>query len=168
ILTWNNDATGMTAAFNRDFSKLVRTNPLVTAGAMEGRDKPIADLSKLGIDSYVLGAMTDHLCLWQDVYRTAQLLGERSQFVLGSSAHIQTIVNPPGNPKASFFTNVEKPVSAEGWLEGATKHPGSWWDHGVAWTTRGSGELVDAPAALGSSKHPVLGKAPGTYVLERP
>jgi polyhydroxyalkanoate synthase len=167
ILTWNNDATGMTAAFNRDFGELVRINPLVTPGKMKVRGKPIADLSKLGIDSYVLGAMTDHICLWQDVYRTARMLGERSQFVLGSSGHIQTVVNPPGNPKASFFTNAAKPLSAESWLEGATKHVGSWWDHGVAWTTAHSGELVDAPAAPGSAKHPVLGKAPGTYVHEK-
>jgi polyhydroxyalkanoate synthase len=167
VLTWNNDATGMTAAFNRDFGELVRTNPLVRPGAMKVRGQPIADLSKLGIDSYVLGAMTDHLCLWQDVYRTARLLGPRSQFVLGSSGHIQTIVNPPGNPKASFYTNAAKPASAESWLEGATKNPGSWWDHGVAWTTAHSGELIGAPAAPGSAKHPALGKAPGTYVLER-
>jgi len=167
VLTWNNDATGMTAAFNRDFAELVRTNPLVTPGAMKVRGEPIADLSKLGIDSYVLGAMTDHLCLWQDVYRTARLLGERSQFVLGSSGHIQTIVNPPGNPKASFYTNPAKPVSAETWLDGATRHQGSWWDHGVAWTTAHSGELVDAPRAPGSAKHPAFGKAPGSYVLER-
>jgi polyhydroxyalkanoate synthase len=167
VLTWNNDATGMTAAFNRDFAELVRTNPLVTPGAMKVRGKPIADLSKLGIDSYVLGAMTDHLCPWQDVYRTTRLLGERSQFVLGSSGHIQTIVNPPGNAKASFFTNAARPVSAESWLESATKHAGSWWDHGVAWTTARSGELIDAPSALGSARYPALGKAPGTYVLER-
>jgi len=42
---------------------------------MKVRGKPIADLARLGIDSYVLGAMSDHLCLWQDVYRTARLLG---------------------------------------------------------------------------------------------
>ena len=167
VLTWNSDATGMTAAFNRDFGELVRTNPLVTPGAMKVRGEPIADLSKLDIDSYVLGAQTDHLCLWQDVYRTAKLLGERSQFVLGSSGHIQTIVCPPGNQKASFYTNTAKPVSAEAWLEGATKHAGSWWDHGVAWTAKRSGELVDAPAGLGSAKHPALCKAPGTHVLER-
>jgi len=167
VLTWNNDGTGMTAAFNRDFGELMEKNPLATPGAMKVRGKPIADLAKLGVDSYVLGAMTDHLCLWQDVYRTAQLLGDRSQFVLGSSGHIQTIVNPPGNPKSSFFTNPAKPVSAEDWLAGATKHSGSWWDHCVAWTTERSADLVDAPKKAGSKKHPALGKAPGTYVLEK-
>jgi polyhydroxyalkanoate synthase len=167
ILTWNNDGTGMTARFNRDFGELMEKNPLVTPGAMKVRGQPIADLSKLDIDSYVLGAMTDHLCLWQDVYRTALLLGERSQFVLGSSGHIQTIVNPPGNPKASFFTNPRKPVSAQEWLDGATRHAGSWWDHGVAWTTERSGDLVDAPKKPGSRKHAALGKAPGSYVLKK-
>jgi polyhydroxyalkanoate synthase len=167
ILTWNNDGTGMTAAFNRDFGELLEKNPLVTPGAMKVRGTPIADLSSLDIDSYVLGAMTDHLCLWQDVYRTAQLLGKRSQFVLGSSGHIQTIVNPPGNPKASFFTNTEQPASAEDWLAGATRHAGSWWDHGVAWTTERSGGLIDAPKSPGSDRFRPLGKAPGKYVLEK-
>jgi polyhydroxyalkanoate synthase len=167
ILTWNNDGTGMTASFNRDFGELGKKNPLVTPGAMQVRGQPIADLAQLGIDSYVLGAMTDHLCLWQDVYRTAQLLGERSQFVLGSSGHIQTIVNPPGNPKTSFLTNLDKPAAAEDWLAAATKHSGSWWDHCVAWTAERSADLVDAPGKPGSRKHPALGKAPGTYVLEK-
>jgi len=167
ILTWNNDGTGMTAAFNRDFGELMEKNPLVTPGAMKVRGQPIADLSKLGIDSYVLGAMTDHLCLWQDVYRTAQLLGKRSQFVLGSSGHIQTIVNPPGNPKASFYTNCDLPASADEWLAGATKNSGSWWDHCVAWTTERSGGLTDAPKRPGSRRFAALGKAPGTYVLEK-
>ena len=167
ILTWNNDGTGMTAAFNRDFAELAQNNPLVTPGAMKVRGKPIADLAKLGIDSYVLGAMTDHLCLWQDVYRTARLLGARSQFVLGSSGHIQTIVNPPGNPKAAYFTNPAKPVAAEDWLAGATRHPGSWWEHCVAWTHEHAGPWVDAPAKPGHRKYPSIGKAPGKYVLEK-
>jgi polyhydroxyalkanoate synthase len=101
------------------------------------------------------------------VYRTAQLLGERSQFVLGSSGHIQTIVNPPGNPKTSYFTNPAKPTAPEDWLAGATKQAGSWWDHCVAWTSERSGDLVDAPAKPGSGKHPAIGKAPGKYVLEK-
>ena len=69
VLYWNADATGMTAQFNHDFSEFVDDNPLVTAGAMRVRGAPIADLSKLGFDSYVIGARNDHLCIWQSVYR---------------------------------------------------------------------------------------------------
>jgi polyhydroxyalkanoate synthase subunit PhaC len=167
VLYWNSDGTGMTAQFNHDFAKFVEENPFATDGAMKVRDMPIAPLSKLDIDSYVLGAINDHLCIWQSVYRSAQLLGERSQFVLGNSGHIQTIVSPPGNPKASFFTNEAKSETAEGWLKTAQKNPGSWWDHGVAWTAARAGAMVPAPSAEGSAELPPLCAAPGTYVYER-
>src|SRR6202453_395934 len=132
VLYWNQDATGMTAQFNHDFSEFVDDNPLVTPGAMRVRGTPIADLSKLGFDSYVIGARKDHLCIWPSVYRTAQLLSPRSQFILGNSGHIQTIVCPPGHRKASFFTNPDLTGTADEWLAAAEHHEGSWWEHGVA------------------------------------
>ena len=167
VLYWNSDGTGMTAQFNHDFSGFVENNPLVTAGAMKVRGTPISDLADLGFDSYVLGAKNDHLCIWQSVYRSAQMLGGRGRFVLGNSGHIQTIVCPPGNPKASFFTNDDQSGTPEAWLKGATRHPGSWWDHGVAWTAERAGPLVPAPKASGNEKYPVLCAAPGIYVHER-
>ena len=167
VLYWNSDGTGMTAQFNHDFSEFVEGNPFVTPGAMKVRGTPIADLADLGVDSYVLGAKNDHLCIWQSVYRSAQLLGGRSRFVLGNSGHIQTIVCPPENPKASFSTNADQSGTPEEWLKGATRHPGSWWDHGVAWTAEHAGSMVSAPKAPGNEKYPVLCAAPGTYVHER-
>jgi polyhydroxyalkanoate synthase len=167
VLYWNADATGMTAQFNHDFSEFVDDNPLVTPGAMRVRGTPIAEISKLGFDSYVIGARNDHLCIWQSVYRTAQLLSPRSQFILGNSGHIQTIVCPPGHRKASFSTNPDLSGTADEWLAGSERHEGSWWEHGAAWSTERSGALVDAPASPGSDEFPVLGEAPGTYVHER-
>ena len=167
VLYWNADATGMTAQFNHDFSEFAEANPLVTAGAMQVRGAPIADLSKLGCDSYVIGARNDHLCVWPSVYRSAQMLSPRSQFILGNSGHIQTIVCPPGHRKASFSTNPDLTGTADEWLAGSERHDGSWWEHGVAWSAEHSGALVDAPATAGSDTFPVLGEAPGTYVHEK-
>lgn len=167
ILYWNGDGTGMTAQYNHDFSSFVERNPLVTAGEMTVRGEPIAPLDELGIDSYVLGAANDHLCVWQGVYRSAQLLGKRCQFVLGNSGHIQTIVCPPSNPKASYFTNDHLPASSADWFATAKQNPGSWWDHCVAWTHERAGKLVDAPAQAGNAEFPPIGAAPGTYVHER-
>ena len=167
VLYWNGDGTGMTAQFNHDFSAFVDANPFLEDGAMEVRGTAIAPVSQLDIDSYVLGAANDHLCVWQSVYRSARLLGERSQFVLGNSGHIQTIVSPPRNPRASFFTNENTPESAEEWLTTAEKHAGSWWDHGVAWTSARAGKMVGAPQAEGNAEFPPLCAAPGTYVHER-
>ncbi|MFM0289222.1 alpha/beta fold hydrolase [Paraburkholderia megapolitana] len=167
VMYWNGDGTGMTAQFNHDFSEFVERNPFVTTGAMKVRNTPIAGLAELDIDSYVLGAKNDHLCIWQSVYRSAQLFGPRSQFVLGNSGHVQTIVCPPDNPKASFSTGDDLSGTAEEWLERSTRHAGSWWDHGVAWTRERAGPLVDAPLQQGNAGFPPLCAAPGTYVHER-
>ena len=38
--------------------------------------------------------------------------------------------------------------------------------HHVAWLAERSGDLKDAPGALGSATHERIGKAPGAYVME--
>lgn len=167
VLAWNADATGMTAQFNRDFNAFIARNPLVTPRAQTFRDTPIADISKFDFDSYVVGARTDHICPWPTVYRSAQMLGDRCQFVLGGSGHIQTIVSPPGSPKAFYFTNPDMSKDAQEWFEGAKKVQDTWWTHYIAWYHERSGALVDAPAKPGDSAHPPLGAAPGAYVYEK-
>jgi polyhydroxyalkanoate synthase len=167
VLYWNADGTGMTAQFNRDFRKFVEENPLTRSGSMSVKGTPIADISKFDFDSYVIGAASDHICPWPTVYRSAQMLGERCQFVLGGSGHIQTIVCPPGNPKASYFTNPDNTAPPEEWLRKAYKTEGTWWGHFSAWCGERSGPLVPAPSSPGSARHASLGKAPGTYVFEK-
>lgn len=167
VLYWNADGTGMTAQFNRDFRKFVEENPLTRAGAMTVKGTHIADISKFDFDSFVIGAATDHICPWPTAYRSAQMLGERSQFVLGGSGHIQTIVSPPDNPKASYFTNPDKSMPPEEWLRKAHKTTGTWWGRFSKWCSERSGPMVAAPSAPGSARHPSLCKAPGTYVFEK-
>ena len=60
------------------------------------------DLSTITVDSYVTAGIADHLCPWQSCYRTTQLLGGDSRFILSTSGHIASLVNPPGNPKSTF------------------------------------------------------------------
>ena len=76
-------------------------------------------------------------------------------------------MSPPGHRKASFSINPDLSGTADEWLAGSERHEGSWWEHGVAWSTARSGALVDAPDTPGSEGFPVLGEAPGTYVHER-
>jgi polyhydroxyalkanoate synthase len=168
VLYWNADGTGMTAQYNREFRKFGEDNPLVLKpGSMKVKGTPIVDISKLDFDSYVIGARTDHICPWPTVYRSAQILGERSQFILGGSGHIQTILAPPGSPKAHFFTNPDTSKSADEWLQGAEKTDGTWWAHFVAWCGQRSGEMVPAPSSPGNEQYAPMCKAPGTYVFEK-
>ena len=167
VLAWNADGTGMTAQYNKEFAEISDSGALTRPGAMTVRGVPISDLAELGIDSYCIGAATDHIVIWPAVYRSALLLGKRSEFVLSASGHVQTLVCPPGNPKSHFFINKSKPPTADEWLEGATKQQGTWWDHLLEWTTERAGPLVSAPHAAGDDRYRPLHKAPGTYVLEK-
>jgi polyhydroxyalkanoate synthase len=124
-------------------------------------------MGKVHMDTYVIGGLTDHITPWQGCYNTAKLFGERSTFVLANSGHIQSLLNPPGNPKALFWSGPSHQPSAEEWLEQSAKHTGSWWPHWLEWISARSGEKKPAPAALGSSAYPHLGDAPGQYVMEK-
>ncbi|CAM5786073.1 alpha/beta fold hydrolase [Ottowia pentelensis] len=167
ILAWNSDATGMTAQYNRDFQAFCARNPLATPGAMQYRDTPIADISKFGFDSLVIAARTDHICPWPSVYRSAQMLGKRCDFLLGGRGHIQTIVAPPGGKKDFYFLNPDNTKDSDGWLADAQRVYGSWWPYYVEWCAKRSGKMVAAPKKPGNKTHPSLGKAPGTYVHEK-
>jgi polyhydroxyalkanoate synthase len=123
-------------------------------------------MGRVDLDSYVIAGASDHITPWEGCHNTAKLYGKRSTFVLANSGHIQSLINPPGNPKATFFTGATNAQSAEAWLNGAEKHAGSWWPHWLAWIKVRSGETRRAPAALGSEAHPPLDAAPGRYVME--
>ena len=77
-------------------------NSLATPGAVTMLGTPV-DLDQLTTDAYVVAGIADHISPWQATYRSARLLGSKDlRFVLSSSGHIASLVNPPGNPKASF------------------------------------------------------------------
>ena len=165
ILYWNADTTRMAAGLHRDFVQLALDNSLAKPGALRIRGTPI-DLSTVTTDAYLVAGITDHITPWESCYRTTQLLGGNCRFILSTSGHIQALVNPPGNERASHRTHADgNPPTAEEWFEGAARHPGTWWADWDAWLARRSGPLKPAPDSLGSPKHKASGSAPGTYVL---
>ena len=166
ILYWNADPVRMTAAMHRDFIDLAVSNGLTEPGGarMLGSD---LDLEKVDTDAYVVAGIADHLCKWESCYRTTQLLGGETKFVLSTSGHIASMVNPPGNEKASFQTAQHNPPDAAEWLASASKVKGSWWDDYVAWLDTRTGPLRNKPRRLGSAAFEPICDAPGTYVLDR-
>jgi len=166
ILYWNNDTTRLPARLHADFLDLISANPFVNAGQLEVCGKPL-DMRRLDLDSYVVAGVTDHITPWQGCYTTAKLYGERSTFVLANSGHIQSLINPPGNSKAVFWTDPAHAATAEEWLEHARKETGSWWPHWLSWIQNRSGDKQAAPNALGSKDIPPLGATPGQYVMEK-
>jgi polyhydroxyalkanoate synthase len=165
ILFWNADTIRMSAKLHADFVDLAMENHLVTPGAMRVLGVPV-DLSRVEVDAYVVAGIADHLTPWQNCYRSTQLLGGDSRFVLSTSGHIAALVNPPGNPKASYQTNKDSPADAPAWLETAETRQGSWWPDWLAWLGERCGPEKRAPARLGGGGLRPLVEAPGTYVLD--
>jgi len=166
ILYWNADTTRLPAALHHDFINLALANALTKPGEAKMLGSPV-DLSKVDVDSYVIAGIADHICPWQSCYRSTQLLGGSPKFVLSTSGHIASMVNPPGNPKATFQTAASNPADPRWWLEQAETVPGSWWPDYASWLGDRSGGQKKAPARLGRKTFPVICPAPGTYVLDR-
>nr|WP_314581513.1 class II poly(R)-hydroxyalkanoic acid synthase [uncultured Pseudomonas sp.] len=166
ILFWNNDTTRLPAAFHGDLIEMFKNNPLIRPNALEVSGTPI-DLKQVKSDIFCLAGTNDHITPWVSCYKSARLFGGKTEFVLSNSGHIQSILNPPGNPKARFMTNPDMPDDASKWQEDATKHTDSWWLHWQAWQAERSGKLKKSPATLGNKAYPAGEASPGTYVHER-
>ncbi len=166
ILAWNADSTNLPARLHAEFLDIFKDNTLCSPGAARILGTPV-DLSQVTVPAFVTGAVTDHLTPWKGCYRTTELLGGQSRFVLSNAGHIASLVNPPGNPKASYFIDGEPGTDAETWLKSATKHTGTWWQAWADWSIERAGTQVAAPDSLGSATHPPLQPAPGSYVRDK-
>jgi polyhydroxyalkanoate synthase subunit PhaC len=165
ILYWNNDTTRLPARFHGQLLDIFTGNLFGKRHGLTVLGTPI-DLSEVTCDKYVVAGMTDHITPWKGVYNTARTFGGNTRFVLSSSGHIQSLINPPGNPKAKYFSNPELPADADAWLAAAQTEKDTWWGNWREWLASRSGERHAAPATLGNARHVPLADAPGTYVTE--
>jgi polyhydroxyalkanoate synthase len=163
VLYWNADTTRLSARLHADFIALLESNAFTQPGGVHIGGQALS-LGDVACDSYILAGRTDHITPWQGCYRTRALLGGRSEFVLSSSGHVQSIVNPPGNKKSSFVTQAGPHDTPEAFEQDATRHEGTWWPHLAQWLAARSDADKRAPRRTGSRAYPPLDAAPGRYV----
>ena len=63
-------------------------------------------------------------------------------------------MNPPGNPKAHYWTGGRAGEDPEQWLADAEKQQNSWWEAWADWVTARVGERLGRPEELGSDRYP--------------
>ena len=161
ILAWNADSTRIPAATHSAYLRAFYLENRLATGQMTigGRRLSLDDIES---DIYVLAASEDHITPWKSSYATVGLLPSPIRFVLSSAGHIAGIVNPPG-PKRVHWTNDDLPLDPDAWRAGAVENPGTWWDDWAAWIDARAGGRRPPPPT-GSTTHPALADAPGTYV----
>jgi polyhydroxyalkanoate synthase len=161
ILAWNADSTRLPAAMHSFYLRCLYLRNELANGQMELAGQHLS-LSDVKNDTYVVSAVNDHIVPWPTSYQATSLLGGQVRYVLSSGGHIAGIVNPPG-PKAWYeVADHNHPVAAE-WRAAATRQSGSWWEDWTRWAQGRAGDRV-RPPAIGSSRYPATGDAPGGYV----
>lgn len=163
VLYWNGDGTRLPARLHQEFLDIYKNNALTKPGALRLQGVPV-DLGKIECDNYIVSGITDHITPWKACYRSTQLLSGKSTFVLSRSGHVQSILNPPGNPKSEFWAGAETGPSPEEWEKNCDHHSGSWWPHWHQWLAKRSGRKVAVDPTVGSGDYPAQDAAPGTYV----
>jgi len=135
ILAWNADSTRLPAAMHSFYPRCLYLRNELTRDEMELADQHLS-LSDVKNDTYVVGAVNDHIVPWHASYKATRLLGGSVRYILSSGGHIAGIVNPPG-PKAFYETADHSPAAAGDWRAADTRQSGSWSNWGRA-TRRGS------------------------------
>jgi polyhydroxyalkanoate synthase subunit PhaC len=162
LLAWNSDGTRMPARMHSEYLRTCYLRNEFSRGEFVVAGHKI-DPGAIDIDTYVLSAVDDHIVPWVSAYKTTQIFGGKSRFVLSTSGHIAGVVNPP-SPKAKHWTNEEVGPDPQKWKAGAALHDETWWEDWSRWIAAQAGRPVSAPTALGSELYPALEAAPGSYV----
>lgn len=164
VLFWNADTTNLPAQLHSDYLDIFKDRTFRPDRITEFMGH-IVNLSNVTQDGFMVAGVTDHITPWMACYRNIRLFGGEIDFVLSNSGHIQSLLNPPGNPKARYFSNAEHPPKATDWLKGAETHDESWWLRWDKWLSERSGEMKPAPKSLGNKAYPPISQAPGEYVF---
>ena len=170
LLYWNSDCTNLPGPYYAWYLRnLYLENNLVKPGRLTVCGEAL-DLNQVDLPVYVYGSREDHIVPITAAYASTQVLPGKKRFVMGASGHIAGVINPPAKGKRSHWirTDGKFPATIDGWLQGATEHPGSWWTDWAAWLKGHAGKQIAAPKSYGKSpRFKAIEPAPGRYVRQK-
>ena len=164
MLSWNSDSTRMPAAMQTEYLRTCYIENQLAEGKMELAGERL-DLGAVQQDAYLVSAEADHIAPWASVYLGAAKLGGTARFVLSNSGHIAGVVNPPSSKSKHWFGESDHlPGDPQEWRDDAGERSASWWEDWTPWIEERAGGRR-TPPSTGSTAHPPLQDAPGSYVL---
>jgi polyhydroxyalkanoate synthase len=159
LLHWFEDGARIPAAFLKSYNRgLLASNALKEDVAFEVGGVAIG-LKTVTTPLTVIALKDDHVSAWEAVYDGTRLFGGEVTYILGGSGHNAGVINPPAANKHGYWTNDARPETAQAWLDGATRHEGSWWPAWEAWLTAHQSGMVKA-----RKPKDAIEPAPGSYV----
>lgn len=170
LMAWNADGTRMPFAMHSQYLRRLFLQNDLAEGRYKVGDRPVS-LSEIESPCYILSAERDHVAPWHSVWKLLDLTKTEARFVLASGGHNGGIVAPPGRA-GRHYRHLDRAVGARhldshAWFETTEPTAGSWWNDWFDWLVSHSGAPGPAPPQGRSDVgYPVLGDAPGRYVLQ--
>ena len=171
LMAWNADATRMPYRMHSEYLRQLFLRNDLAGGRFEVEGRPIW-ISEPVLPIFAVGTVQDHVAPWRSVYKVHLIVDAEVTFVLTSGGHNAGIVSEPGHLHRSYRIAARRPgepyVEAEEWKARTPLKQGSWWPEWQAWLAARSTPGA-APPSMGAPEKalPVLGDAPGSYVLQR-
>ena len=167
LLYWNGDGTNLPARMAIEYLRGLCQDDGFAQGIFKVFGKKVS-LSDVTLPLIAIACETDHIAPWKASFNGVRQMGsDDKSFIVSQSGHIAGIINPPAKGKYGHYTHPGTMTTPEAWMEGATFTQGSWWPRWQDWLAARSGPQV-AARSPGDAAHPVLGPAPGTYVVAAP
>lgn len=171
LMAWNADATRMPFRMHSEYLRQLYLDNALANGRyrIEGHALSLSDIR---VPILAVGTESDHVAPWHSVWKIHHLTKGDVSFVLTSGGHNAGIISEPGHPRRRFrFETVradQHPGDPQEWLARVAPQQGSWWPVWADWLKDQSGP-AGPPPPLGRPETglPVLGDAPGNYVLQR-
>ena len=164
LLYWNGDGTNLPAKMAVEYLRGLCQQDGFARGQFRVFGDPVS-LQDVKLPVCAIACETDHIAHWKGSFNGIKQMGSKDKtFILSESGHIAGIINPPSKGKYGHYTNDGPMTTPEDFMAGATFHAGSWWPRWGEWLAARSGKKV-AARVPGDSVHPVLGTAPGSYVV---
>ena len=174
LMAWNTDTTRMPYRMHSEYLRHMFLGNDLAEGRYVADGRPVA-LSDIRVPIFTVGTESDHVAPWRSVIKIQLLTDTEVTFVLTTGGHnigILGLTERRQTLPARSFRIAERPEHGphpdpETWIGSAERHEGSWWPAWISWLDERSGKAGPRPGLGAPEKgYPILGGAPGTYVLE--
>jgi len=171
LMAWNADTTRLPFRMHSEYLRSLFVRNDLFEGRYVAGGRTVA-LSDIRVPLFVVGTERDHVAPWRSVHKLHLAVDADLTFLLTSGGHNAGIVCPPGTPHRAYRVAThhegERHLDPDAWQRIAPRHEGSWWPAWERWLTEGDDrQVVPPPTGAPDAGYPPLGRAPGTYVLQR-
>jgi polyhydroxyalkanoate synthase len=172
LMAWNADTTRMPYQMHSDYLRKLFLNNDLAEGRFVASGEPVS-LTDIRVPIFAVGTERDHVAPWRSTYKINLQTETEVTYLLTTGGHNVGIVSEMGYAgERSFQVRKHGPkdhyLDPDRFLVEAPQKEGSWWPEWARWLEEHSGALT-APPPMGARQAglPVIGDAPGSYVLQQ-